>query len=291
MYASEFDYYRPTSVDEAIDLLDEHDGAELLAGGHGILPLLKIGEVTVPVLVDIGNIEGLDGIEEDGNTLTIGALTPHATVAKSDAVGQHATALADATAELGDLQVRNGGTIGGNLAHGDPRADPPASLLALGGSLLARGPEGERTIDADALFRGEFDTDVGDNEVVTAVELPVDEAAVSAYTRHRNPLSGYAMVGVAARIHTDADTVTDVRVAATGATEHTVRLHGVEDALDGVILDEEAIGNAAEDAAEDFDPDDLQSDVQASGEYRAHLLGIYTERTLTRVLERIDAGE
>ncbi|WP_255191810.1 FAD binding domain-containing protein [Natronobeatus ordinarius] len=283
MYASDFEYHRAESVKEAIELLTEHDGAQLVAGTHGLLPRMKTGEERPRALVDVAGLDGLSDVDERDDALTIGALVTHARLAKSEPVREHATALADAAGELGDPQVRNGGTIGGNLAHGDARSDPPAAVLALGGSLELRGPDGERRLDATTLFEGHFETAVGDDEVVTALSIPPHDDATSAYVKRRNPLSGYALVGVAAWVRLEDDEIAEARVAATGTPPHPVRLTGVEDELEDATADEETIAAAAARATEGLVVDELRSDVQASAEYRAHLLSVDTERALRRV--------
>lgn len=293
MYTNDFDYYRADSVDDALALLGDHDGAELVAGAHGLLPRMKTGEESPPALVDISQLSGLAAIEEtDGSSgdsgsdgVSIGALATHTDIADSETVRQHATALADAAAELGDPQVRNGGTIGGNLAHGDARSDPPAALLALGGSLVARSPDGERTIDSTDLFQGPFETAVSDDEIVTEIRIPTDDDAVSGYHKRRNPLSGYAMVGIGVWLRTDGETIQEARVAVTGATNAPARLPGVEDELEGEAVAEETITEAAARAGDTLDDEAFVSDVQASAEYRAHLLTIDTERALYEVLD------
>ncbi len=285
MYASEFEYHRAESVEAAIELLTEHDGAQLVAGAHGLLPRMKTGEERPGALIDIGGLEGLSEIEHRDGELTIGALVTHARLAESEPVHEHASALAEAAAAVGDLQVRNGGTIGGNLAHGDARSDPPAAVLALEGSLELRGPDGDRRLDAAELFEGHFETAVGDEEVVTGLSVPTHDDAASTYEKRRNPLSGYALVGVSAWVRLDGAAIEEARVAATGTPAHPVRLHGVEDELEGAPADEEPIAAAAARATEGIELETLQSDVQASAEYRAHLLSVHTERALGRVLE------
>ncbi|SDJ32799.1 FAD binding domain-containing protein [Natronorubrum texcoconense] len=286
MYTNDFDYYRADSVGEAVELLGDHDGAELVAGAHGLLPRMKTGDESPPALVDIGQLNGLDAIESsDGGSISVGALATHAEIADSEIVREHAAALADAASELGDPPVRNGGTIGGNLAHGDPRSDPPAALLALEGSLEVRGSDGERTIDAAELFEGPFETAVADDEIVTAVRIPTDDDAVSGYRKRRDPLSGYAMVGVGVWLRTDDETIEAARVAVTGATTTPARLSGVEDELEGSAVSEETITAAAAEAGTALDADAFVSDVQASAEYREHLLTIDTERALYDVLD------
>lgn len=289
MYANDFDYHRAGSVDEAIDLLADNEGAELLAGSHGLLPRMRTGEEAPPALVDIGGVDGLASIEATDAELSIGALVTHAEIADSEAVRDRAPALADAADAVGDPQVRNGGTIGGNLAHGDARADHAAAVLALDGSLSVRGPKGDRSIDATDLFRGHFETAVGDDEIVTALDVPIEADARSVYRKHRNPLSGYPLVGVGAWVQTDGETIEAVRVGATGSTPHPMRLRAVEEELAGAAIDRESIAEATDRATETIDVDEFRTDPQASPAYCAHLLSVYAERALRSALEVDDS--
>jgi len=286
MYTDAFDYYRADSVDEAVSLLDEHDGSELLAGAQGILTRMKTGDESPPALVDIGQLDGLSAIEANDGTLSVGAMATHAELAESESVADHAAALSEAAGEVGYPQIRNGGTIGGNLAHGDPRSDPPAAVLALDAGLVVQGPDGERTIDATDLFDGSFETAVGDQEVATRLEVPVDGDAGSAYHKRRDPLSGYALVGVAASVRLDDGTVEEARLGATGVTDRPFRLESVEETLEGESVDDELLSDAGAAAKEAVDPDDVRSDPQSSGAFRAHLLAVYAEQVLADAVER-----
>lgn len=289
MYPDEFDYYEAGSVGEALDLLNEHSGAEaeLLAGGHSLLPAMKTGLSSPDVLIDISGIDAMQGIEADGDTLSIGAMTKYSDLTESDAVAEHAPALAEAVRQVGDVQVRNRGTIGGNLAHADPAADLPGAALASDAALVVEGPDGERSIPADDFFFGMYTTDIGPNELLTRVEVPSADGGVGAYAKKPSPSSGYAMVGVAALLDTDGGTVTSARVGANGVMDHGVRLGPVEDALAGGSLDDDAIATAASHAGDDLDEDMMMSDLQASNEFRAQLLEVYTERALTAAMDRV----
>ncbi|WP_129116280.1 FAD binding domain-containing protein [Halegenticoccus tardaugens] len=285
MYTNDFEYYRAESVDAAIELLIDHDGAELVAGSHGLLPRMRTGEETPPVLVDISAVDEISGIENSSDELSVGALATHAEIASSETVRKHASALSVAASNVGDRQVRNGGTIGGNLAHGDARTDLPASVLALGGSLSARGPDGERLIAADDLFCGHFETSVDNHEVLTELLIPIDDNVSSAYIKHRNPRSGYPLVGVAVGVRTADDSIEEARVAATGSMSRPMRLQSVEDELEGAVPEEETVVTAANQAGETIDETDLRPDVQTSPAYCNHLLSVYTERALRRALD------
>ena len=284
MYANDFEYYRATSVAEAVELLVSNEGAEPMAGSHGLLPRMRTGEEAPPVLVDINGIDGLRSIEETEAGLSIGALTTHAEIARSELVQTHAPALAVAAQAVGDIQVRNGGSIGGNLAHGDPRADLPAAVLALGGSVSVTGPDGSSSIDATELFHGDFKTEVDDHEIVTAVEIPVAANTASTYVKHRNPLSGYPLIGVGAWVQTDdgGETIEAARVAATGNLVRSMRLEEVENALIGSAVDKSTIDAAVAEAA--VDEELYRQDPQASAAYCNHLLAVRTAEALDTVL-------
>lgn len=276
MHANEFDYYRADTVEEAVGLLGDHEGARPVAGAHDLLPRMKTGETAPPALVDVSGIDGLSGIDHDGETVSVGALTTHADVAASDVVREQAGALAEAAAAVGDTQVRNGGTVGGNLASGDPRVDPAAAVLALDGTVVAVGPDGERTVDATAFFLGPRETALDDRELLT--ELRVAAGGTSSYRKRRNPLSGYATVGVAAWAAVEDGTVADARVAATAVGPAPARLRAVEEALVGGSL---AGGEAAAArAGEAFEESEVRTDPQTSATYRLHALSAYTERAV-----------
>jgi carbon-monoxide dehydrogenase medium subunit len=287
MYPDEFDYYEAESVQEALDLLDEHSGeeVELLAGGHSLLPAMKTGLSSPDVLVDISGVEAMRGIEIDSDTLSIGAMTRYSEAADSDDVAEHAPALADAVRQVGDVQVRNRGTIGGNLAHADPAADLPGAALASDVTLVAEGPDGEREIPADEFFLGMYMTDLGPDELLTRVEVPSAAGATGVYAKKPSPSSGYAMVGVAALLDANGDTVNSARVGANGAMDHGVRLESVEDELAGGSLDADSIEAAASHATDNLDVSMMMDDLQASNEFRAQLLEVYTERALTAAMD------
>jgi carbon-monoxide dehydrogenase medium subunit len=288
MYPGTFEYERAGSVDEALDLLETHAGAEteLLAGGHSLLPAMKTGLSDPDVLIDLGEVEPLHGTSIDDGTVSIGAMTTYADFLDTEGVHGHVPAFADAVSQVGDRQVRNCGTVGGNLAHADPAADLPGAALAANATLVARGPDGERKIPVDEFFQGMYATALGEDELLSRVEVPAATDGVGAYAKKASPSSGYAMVGVAARVELDGDTVESVRVGANGAMDHGVRLGAVEDELAGETLDEDTIADAAARAAEELDETMLMSDIQASADFRARLLDVYTERALESVADR-----
>ncbi|SDY94115.1 FAD binding domain-containing protein [Halopenitus persicus] len=287
MFPDEFDYYEATSVDEAIDLLAEHSGAEteLLAGGHSLLPAMKSGLSSPDVLIDVGGIDDLHGVSVDGDTLVVGAMTSYSDLLDADAAHKHAPAFAAAVGQVGDEQVRNRGTIGGNLAHADPASDLPGAALASDATIVAEGPNGEREIPIDDYFFGMYATALDPGELVTRVEIPSAAGAAGAYAKKPSPSSGYAMVGIAALVETDGGTVTSARVGANGVLDHGVRLEAVEEALVGGSLDQESIEAAAAVATDGIDEAMMMSDLQASAEFRATLLEAYTKRALRATAE------
>ena len=200
MFAADFEYYRAGSVAEAGRLLAAHPGAKLLAGGHSLIPLLKLRLAAPAAVVDIGRIAELRGISTDRDGLRIGALTTHAEIAASDAVKEHAAALAEAASQIGDPAVRNRGTIGGNLAHADPASDLPTVLAALGAALTVAGRDGERSVTAGDFFTGVMTTSLGENDLLTSIRVPSAAGRGTAYVKFSHPASRYAVIGVAACI-------------------------------------------------------------------------------------------
>ncbi len=289
MYPASFDYYRPKTVAEAVNLLSKNRKAQLLAGGHSLLPAMKLRVASPSALVDIGRIKALNGIKATKSALKIGALTRHAAIAESDVVQTRCPILAETAAQIGDVQVRNRGTIGGSLAHADPAADFPTVIVALGGSLTATGPKGDRNIPADKFFKDLFTTALKPGELLTSISVPAYGAMQGmggAYLKHRHPASSYAVVGVAAMVGLDASRGKCARVSLVvgGATANPVRALAAEKALMGQQPSEANIAVAAEKVAEAIvDP---LSDVYASGEYRMHLATVMAKRALMRAVER-----
>lgn len=286
MYPDEFDYYEADSIEDALDLLKEHEeaDAELLAGGHSLLPAMKLGLSSPDVLIDLNDIDAMQGVKVNDDTLLIGAMTRYSDLVESEAVSKHAPALHKATRQVGDVQVRYRGTIGGNLAHADPASDLPGAALVSDATLTVEGRDGDRSIPADDFFQGMYNTKVGSDELLTRVEIPLADGGVGAYAKKPSPSSGYAMVGVAAFIESNNGTVESARVAANGVMDHGVRLGPVEDYLEESSLDGETITTAASHAGDDLDQTMMMDDLQASNEFRAQLVEVYTERALTDVM-------
>jgi carbon-monoxide dehydrogenase medium subunit len=275
----EFDYAQPSSLQEALQLLAQHgENAKLLAGGHSLIPLMKLRLAAPGILVDLGRVRELKGIRLDGGRVRIGALSTHAEVASSSVVQQNAPALAQAASEIGDRQVRARGTIGGSLAHNDPAADLPAVMLALDAQITTQSVRGSRTHAAEAFFTGMLETALTPDEVLTEVSVAV--VPRSAYAKYANPASHYAVTGVGVALQGDG-AVTSARVAVTGAAETAFRATAAEAALAGKALSADSI--AAASAAAD-DGRELLGDIHASAEYRSNLVKVMTRRALEKLL-------
>jgi aerobic carbon-monoxide dehydrogenase medium subunit len=285
VFPSAFDYVVASSVEEAVSLLQRHgEDAKLLAGGHSLLPMMKLRLAMPSVLIDIGRIPDLAGVHTNG-TISLGPTTTYTTVMDSEELARLCPLLAETAAQVGDMQVRNRGTVGGSVAHADPASDMPAAMLALDATFTARGPGGERSIAASDFFQGLFMTALQPDEVLTRISIArPPQGAGMAYEKFRNPASGYAIVGVAAVAVPAGDgTLSDVRVAITGAGAQPVRATAVEEALCGKAPDDAALVAAAEHATEGLQ---LMGDIHASEDYRAHLTRVFTRRALKRAIER-----
>jgi aerobic carbon-monoxide dehydrogenase medium subunit len=272
-----FDYVRAGSVDEAVDALREHgDEAKLLAGGHSLLPLMKLRFATPEVLVDLGRIDALRGVREDGGHLSIGAMTTHDEVVHDPLVREHCGVLPEVTALVGDAQVRHRGTIGGALAHGDAAGDLPAALLALDGSVTVQGPGGRREIAAADLFVDYLTTSIGEDEVVVEVRVPKLDASWGwRYEKFTRVSQAWAIVGSCALVKRSNGTIDEARVGLTHMATVPLRATATEQALAGASAG--AIGDAAAAAAEGTEP---PSDLNADARFRQHLARVLTRRAL-----------
>ena len=274
MIPPEFDYQRVSSVDEAISALGEGgEDAKLLAGGHSLLPLMKLRLAAPSLLIDIGGIDELRGVQRANGGWTIGALTTHAMLQDAEELG----IVARAASLIADQQVRNRGTIGGSMAHGDPASDLPAVVLALEGGVTAKGPGGERQIPASELFQDFLTTALAPDEVLTSVNLPALEGYGHGYQKFTRRAEDWAMVGVVALVKSDGGTCEDVRIGFTHMGTTPLRATAAEEALRGQSLSEESIAAAAEQAAEGTDP---PGDLNADTEYKQHLARVLTRRAL-----------
>jgi carbon-monoxide dehydrogenase medium subunit len=284
MFAADFAYHRATSVADALRLLHDHAGAKCLAGGHSLIPLLKLRLATPPTLVDIGRLKELKGIVSDNERLRIGSLTSHAEIASSTDVRQACPALAEAAGMIGDPAVRSRGTIGGNVAHADPASDLPTVLVAAGATIIVASRAGERRIAAADFFQGMMTTALGDDELLTAIEVPVLEPGqTSAYVKFSHPASRYAVVGAAAVITAKDGVCAAAAVAVGGLTPRATRATSVERALADQRLTSEAIAAAASRVTDDLGSDVL-GDVFASADYRRALAPVYVRRAIARAV-------
>ncbi len=280
MFAAPFDYARPKSLDEALALLTKHgDDAKVLAGGHSLIPAMKLRLAQPKVVIDIARLDALRTVEERDGRIVVGALATHAEIAANRTAAARCPLLVETAAAIGDLQVRNKGTIGGSLVHADPAADWPAAILALEAELEIAGPKGRRTVKASEFFTGMLETAVKPNEILCAIRVPATGASV-AYVKTQQKASGFALCGVAVVVDAKAKRV---RVGVTGVAPVAYRAAGVEKALEGQALDAKAIAAAVHQAAAGVTP---LGDIHASAEYRAHLAQVNTARALERAAAR-----
>ena len=275
-----FDYQRAASIDDAIGKLAASGGGKVIAGGHSLVPLMKLRLSEPGTLVDISRIPGLAGIKEAGGRIEIGATTTHNDIASSKLLRDTCPMIAEAASEIGDPQVRNRGTIGGSIAHADPAADLPAVVLALDADILLKGPKGSRTVKASAFFRGFYDVDLAPGELIVGVHFtPVKSAA---YAKLHQRASHYAVVGVAAVLDVTGGAIQSARIGLTGATTHAIRLPGLEKALAGKKADgiEAAVASAANEVA------DVNADLHASADYRRAMIPVFVNRAVKKALAR-----
>ena len=274
MIPAEFDYVAPATLDEALSALSQGgEDAKLLAGGHSLLPLMKLRLAAPTLLVDLRRVPGLSGIQQNGG-VTIGAMTTHTAIANDESLGL----IAEVSSTIADPQVRNRGTIGGSLAHGDPASDQPAILLAYEGSVTVRGASGERTIAAADLFQDYLTTAVGDDEVITSVNYPALDGYGFGYQKFNRRKEDWAMVAVSALVKKAGDgSCEDVRIGLTHMSNVPLRATAAEEALRGGALDAAAIATAADLAAEGTSP---PGDLNASPEYKRHLARVLCRRAL-----------
>jgi len=287
MSAAAFEYHTPATLQEAIALLKQYDGeAKILAGGHSLLPIMNLRLAQPKALIDIGKIPGLSGIREENGAIVIGAMTTHYQVESSSLLKQEVPILPETAAVIGDVQVRNRGTIGGSIAHADPAGDLPAAAVALDLQLKAIGPSGERTLNAREFFVDILTTALQADEILTEIRVPAMAPRTgSAYEKFPNPASRYAIVGAAAVVTVDGNGVCQkASVGLNGITGKPVAAVGVEQALVGKPVNEQTIQEASAKAADGLEP---LGDIFASAPYRAHLARVYTKRALTRARGRV----
>jgi carbon-monoxide dehydrogenase medium subunit len=280
-----FDYHPVKTVEEAISLLQEYgDEAKLLAGGHSLIPAMKLRLSQPGHLIDIGRIDSLSYIREEADAIAIGALTTYTTIERSELLRRMLPVLPEGSEQIADQQVRNRGTMGGGLAHADPAADMPGIVLALKAQLVIQGPKGRRTLSADDFFVGTFTTALEADEIVTEIRFPKLPARTgTAYQKLANKASHYAITGCAAVLSLGGDgTCSAASVAITGAAMETTRAKAVEAALVGKKLDEATIEEAASHAAEGLE---IVSDIHGSSDYRSKMTAVITRRVLLQAFE------
>ncbi|MBF6569824.1 MAG: xanthine dehydrogenase family protein subunit M [Candidatus Binataceae bacterium] len=287
MFPASFQYHRAASVKDALGMLQQFgDDAKLLSGGHSLLPMMKLRLAQPTHLVDIAGVAELSGVREEGGKIVIGGATIHDNVASNQIVRNKLGLLAEVASAIGDIQVRNRGTIGGSLAHSDPAADYPAGVLALEGEIKLESSSGSRVVKAQDFFVDLLTTAIKPGEILTGVSFTPHPARTGfAYLKHRQPASGFAIVGIAAMVTLDAKGNCErVRVGVTGLGAKAFRPAAVESALAGKKPDTGAIGTAAAHAADGIDP---LSDIHASADFRSELARVYTRRAIQQAIARI----
>lgn len=283
MIPTSFEYARATSLDDALAKLKAANGSgKFIAGGHSLVPLMKLRLSEPQVLIDISRIPDLAGISERDGKIVIGAGTVHHDVATSSLIQKLCPVIADAAAAIGDLQVRNRGTIGGSVAHADPSADMPAVLLALNAEIHLKGPNGWRAVKAPDFFRDLFTVDMANDEIIASIQFAPMRAA--AYAKLYQRASHYAIVGVAAALDVSGGVIKSAGIGLTGAASHARRLTNVEQALAGQPLSQKTIAAAAQLAGVDLA--EVNSDIHAGADYRRAMIPVFTRRALEGAMAR-----
>jgi carbon-monoxide dehydrogenase medium subunit len=286
MFPASFGYVAAHSVEEALQLLTKHgEDAKLLAGGHSLIPAMKLRLASPRTLIDLATVPGLRGVRMDGNTLAIGALTVHTDVASAELVQKHLPGLADAASVIGDVQVRNRGTIGGSIAHADPGADFPVILTALNASFVLQSMSGSRSVAADDFFIDFYTTAMKPNEVLTEIRMPLPTSGSgTAYVKLPHPASGYVVVSAGVLITRQASgSCALASVVLGGLGSGPIRAVATETELQGKPLTPEGIAAAAAKAAEETDP---EGDTYASAEYKRHVATVYARRAIEAAVRR-----
>jgi aerobic carbon-monoxide dehydrogenase medium subunit len=286
MIPAQFDYLAPKTIDEAVGLLAQHpDDAKVLAGGHSLIPAMKLRLANPQVLIDIGRIKDLSYIREDGGQIRIGAMTTHYQLESSDRLREICPLLPECAAQIGDVQVRNKGTIGGSLAHSDPAGDWPAAIIALGAEIVVVGAAGERTINATDFFVDMLTTALEPGEILREIRIATPSGRFGqSYLKVPQPASGFAVVGVAVNLTRDANgTCQSAGVGITGVASKAYRASAVEQAITGSDLNEQTVTAAATHATDGVS---VNGDLYASEAYRRHLAQVYTRRAIEAAASR-----
>jgi carbon-monoxide dehydrogenase medium subunit len=275
---AQFDYVAPATVEEALSALAQHgDEAKLIAGGQSLLPVLRMRLNAPELVIDLGRIDALRGVRDEGDAIVIGAMTPHAVVGSDPLVAEHALLIAKAIEHLADAQVRHRGTFGGALAHADPAGDLGAPALALGAQFVIAGSGGTRTVAADDFFLDLFETAIGDDEILTEVRVPKHTGWGAHYEKFVRVAHQWPIVAVAAAVKADGGTITEARIGLTNMGSTPLRARAVEDALAGRPATTDAVGSAAARATDGANP---PSDLNGDAAYRSHLAVVLTRRAV-----------
>jgi aerobic carbon-monoxide dehydrogenase medium subunit len=275
---AQFDYVAPTSVEDALAALAQHgDDAKILAGGQSLLPVLRMRLNAPEMIIDLGRIESLRGVRDEGDAIVIGAMTTHSDVGSDPLVAEHAAVVSKAVEHLADEQVRHRGTFGGALAHADPGGDLGAPVLALGAQFVIAGSGGTRTVEADDFFVDLFETAIGDDEILTEVRIPKHTGWGAHYEKFVRVAHQWPIVAVAATVRIEGGTIAEIGVGLTNMGSTPLRARGVEEALTGQPATEHAVRAAAERAVEGTNP---PSDLNGDADYRRHLAGVLTRRAV-----------
>jgi carbon-monoxide dehydrogenase medium subunit len=280
-----FDYHRPKSLDEAVALLSQHgDEGRLLAGGHSLIPMMKLRLANPSHLIDLHGIAGLAGLEEEEGAIRIGAMTTQAEIIASELLAAKVPILRETALQIADPQVRYRGTIGGNVANGDPGNDMPAVMMALGAAFLVQGPSGERTIAARDYYRGAFTTALADNEVLRAIRIPVPPAGHgAAYAKMKRKVGDYATAAAAVVLVMDGGSCRDARIALTNLADVPLFAEAAGQALVGTTIDEAALDKAVQAAVAITDP---AADLRGPADFRKHVAGVMVRRAVRSARER-----
>ncbi|WP_035855567.1 FAD binding domain-containing protein [Cryptosporangium arvum] len=278
MIPVQFDYLAPATLEEAVAALSQHgDDAKILAGGQSLLPVLRMRLNAPEVLIDLGKIPSLRGVRDEGDAIVIGAMTEHSVVGADPLVAEHAGLVSKAVEHLADAQIRHRGTFGGALAHADPAGDLGGPVLALGGEFVVAGPGGTRTVPAAEFFTGLFETAIGDDEILTEVRIPKHTGWGAHHAKFVRIAHQWPIVAVAATVRVSGGVIEEAKIALANMGSTPLRASAVESALAGAAVTAEAVGAAAEQAAEGTSP---PSDLNGDAEYRKHLARVLTRRAV-----------
>ena len=282
MIPSGFEYHKATSIADAIAQLRDNEDAKLLAGGHSLLPMMKLRFSEAPYLVDINGIDGLKGISIDGDTITIGAMTTESELIRSDVLQQYCPLLVEAAKLVADPQVRNRGTIGGDVAHGDPGNDHPAVMLALDAQLVIHGPDGERTVPANGFFLGTYWTALEEFEILVAIKVPALKSGTGhGYNKLKRKTGDYAVAGSAVVVEMNGDIVRDIRIGLTNVAPMAIRAEAAEDLIRGKQIDDVLLKSVEKAIIEACDP---AVDLRGDEEYKSHMAAIMARRSIIQAI-------